>query len=245
MSIAKIFLSTIVFLGFLCGFFFWYLTSFQERYYGSLDLGNQKIIVFDFDGTLCDSLQIAITEFNELASKWNINPINGIAQIRNFPLQTVLETHGVTYWKLPIIKYQLVQNIAGHVPNMKTFPELRETLMELKNQGYILGILSSNSYDNINQFLEQQGLKVFSFVYHGISLFGKARLLRKIKQMANGSAIFYVGDENRDIQAAKETNIPVIAVTWGYQSKNLLTQYSPEYMVESPQELLNIVKNHH
>ncbi len=242
MSMLKKILFIVLGFGILCGSILWYLTYFQEGYFGSLDLKNKKIIVFDFDGTLCDSLQIAINEFNTLAPKWHLTPIGDVEKIRNDPLQIVLKLHGVSNWKLPFIKHLLIKRVAKHVPCLQTFPEMHKTLIELKNRGYYLGILSSNSYENINQFLEKQGLKNFSFVYYGSNLFGKARLLKKIKLTTKASIVFYIGDENRDIEAAINADIPIVAVTWGYQSKKLLTLYSPTHIIESPLELLEILK---
>lgn len=237
----NIFLYAISILLIVCGFIFWYLTSYQEGYRGTLDLKNQKVIIFDFDGTLCDSIQIVLQEFNSIAKGWNVKPISDFEKVRHLPLQQSLEAHGVNKWKLPFIKYQLIKAVAPHIPEMKSFPGLPETLIELKKRGYKLGILTSNAYANVSQFLEKHDMQEFDFIYYGSSLFGKARLLKHIKSELNASTLFYVGDENRDIEASAVAKIPFIAVTWGFQSKALLSLYHPQHIVQSPAELLSIL----
>jgi len=238
----KMTISTLIGISILGGLTFWYLTYYQERCYGSLDLNGRKIIIFDFDGTLCDSYQSIVYEFNAIAPNWNVIPVQNVEETRSIPLQDMLKKHGVNKWKLPFIKYQLTKNIRRHVPNMRLFSGMREALFELKREGYTLGILSSNSYENILQFLTKYNIENFTFIYHGSSLFGKARLLEYIKAKTKASVIYYIGDENRDIEAAKAAKIPFIAVTWGYQTKSLLSQYHPTYIVDTPDELSKILK---
>jgi phosphoglycolate phosphatase-like HAD superfamily hydrolase len=54
------------------------------------------------------------------------------------------------------------------------------------------------------------------------------------------SEILYVGDETRDIEAAKESGLRMAAVTWGYNSAVALSALNPEHLLQSPLELLKI-----
>jgi phosphoglycolate phosphatase len=47
----------------------------------------------------------------------------------------------------------------------------------------------------------------------------------------------YVGDEIRDIEAAKRSNIKVIAVSWGFNSKEILAQHEPDFLIDEPKQL--------
>lgn len=200
----------------------------------------RKVIVFDLDGTLCDSLQLAVNKYNALAAQWKLKPVDDLQAIRHESLQKVLAAHKLSKWKLPIIQYRLLKAMAARFKDLSAFPGVREMLLELKERGYILGILTSNSRANTMQFLQAQNLQIFEFVYCGSSLFGKARLLKRIKSIVKATELYYVGDENRDIEAARAAQIPVIAVTWGYQAADLLAQYNPDKIINTPKELIAV-----
>ena len=64
-------------------------------------------------------------------------------------------------------------------------------------------------------------------------------ILRNYKLHA--SEVLYIGDETRDIEAAKECNIPVASVCWGLNTKMALKQLDPDYLIDSPSRLLEII----
>lgn len=57
----------------------------------------------------------------------------------------------------------------------------------------------------------------------------------------NKEKCLYIGDSDVDIQTARNTGIKCISVTWGFRSKEFLESFSPDYIVNSPQEILNII----
>ena len=60
---------------------------------------------------------------------------------------------------------------------------------------------------------------------------------------AKAEEIVYIGDEIRDINAAKKAKVKVIAVTWGFNSKEVLSEYQPDALVDQPQELIEVINN--
>jgi phosphoglycolate phosphatase-like HAD superfamily hydrolase len=55
--------------------------------------------------------------------------------------------------------------------------------------------------------------------------------------------MIYIGDETRDIEACKKINVPIIAVSWGFNSHKSLASHSPTYLINNPKELVEIAKN--
>jgi len=51
------------------------------------------------------------------------------------------------------------------------------------------------------------------------------------------SEVAYVGDEVRDVEAAREVGVTSIAVSWGYAERAALTALEPSYLVNEPLEL--------
>jgi phosphoglycolate phosphatase-like HAD superfamily hydrolase len=118
-------------------------------------------------------------------------------------------------------------------------------LKELKKAGFSLGIITSNSEKNVKNFLEiNEIFDIFDFIHSGRNLFGKDKVIKQLfkkKKIAKNS-IIYVGDETRDIEMAKKIGIPIIAVSWGFNAKEILGALGPNKMIDNPKDLLECVK---
>jgi phosphoglycolate phosphatase-like HAD superfamily hydrolase len=53
--------------------------------------------------------------------------------------------------------------------------------------------------------------------------------------------VIYVGDETRDIEAAKRSQIKMIAVSWGFNSKTVLAEHNPDFLIHHPNELIQVI----
>ena len=120
-----------------------------------------------------------------------------------------------------------------------------EALRELQALGYSLGIITSNTEVNVQIFLRSHGLEFFDFVRCSSKLLGKARMIRSVirRQHVRAADILFVGDETRDIEAAKKVGIRMAAVTWGYNSRRSLEAMKPDFVFENPGELVAFLAN--
>ena len=207
----------------------------------------KKILIFDFDGTLADTLAVIVEITNRLAQEFGYPPSNAedLAQVRHLGAWQVIQRSRVSIFKLPLLVRKLQNELSQEIEHTNLFPAMEETLQKLKANGHALGIVSSNSTENINKFLKIHHLDhLFDFVVSSTTLFGKHRSLSRLIQQQNISRadIIYVGDETRDIEAAKKTGIQVIAVTWGFNSLEALAAHQPNYLLDKPSGLLTIVK---
>jgi len=118
-------------------------------------------------------------------------------------------------------------------------PDLKLVLEKLRKQGLTLGILTSNSKENVELFLKKNELNMFEFIYADKSLFGKDRVMKKMmKEKGIASKdIIYIGDEVRDWEACKKVGIEMIGVAWGFNSEKLLRENGVKKIVRSPGEL--------
>ena len=121
-------------------------------------------------------------------------------------------------------------------------PGMKHILAELKKLHVHMGIVSSNSIDNINKFLENHSLHIFDFIHPTSKIWSKNTSLKNliIQKGYRLEDILYVGDEIRDIVAAKKLGIKVAAVTWGYNSAQSLKKHKPHYLIENPENLLTL-----
>ena len=197
-----------------------------------------KYFVFDFDGTLADTFEV----LKNIAKE----SIEGISDkefelLKDEGIKAMMKKKNVYAWQVP----KLVLNVTSKLKekeDIKLFPEMVKLVKELSNS-YKIGIVSSNSEENITKTLKKYNLlNLFDFILSQSSIFGKHRVLKKMcnKYNISLSEVIYVGDEDRDILAAKKVKIKNIAVTWGYNSEKRLKKVHPDYLVNSPKEILKI-----
>lgn len=203
-------------------------------------------IIFDFDGTLGNSMDLIFKIYNLLSVKHNLKKI-GLAQIANFRSKTpheILKFLSIPFFKMPFLFWEGRGMFNERLSEVKLFEGILPVLKKL-SKNYTLGILTSNSKKNIEDFMKQNKLELFAFIHGEFNIFGKDRALKKIMNARSlvGVEVLYVGDEVRDIESCKKIGVDIVSVTWGLNTKEVLVRYNPEYLITKPVELLKIVEN--
>ena len=204
-----------------------------------------KLVVWDFDGTLADSLPAAVSIFNRLAPEMGFKPVTDLAAARGTSTRQFLRQQGISLWRLPRLVRRYHALAAGEAASLKLATGLPEALSAIAGSGARLGVLSSNREDNIRRCLRANGAEGhFAFVVGYPRLFGKGKALKRIirAERLTRADVLYVGDELRDIEAAKKAGVRVAAVTWGFHTADLLRTGSPDFMVSEAAELVKLVE---
>ena len=208
----------------------------------------QKIIIFDFDGTIADTVDALVTIANRLALEFGYVPINSqeLVLLRNLTAREIIKYSGVSLFKIPFMVKKVKGELKHKIPELTPIEGINAALIELHNQGYHLGIITSNSQENVNQFLKCHNLDyLFDFIYSGVTIFGKTTIINNVLRQKHfqPESVIYVGDETRDIESAKKANIKVIAVSWGFNSPEALSKQNPDFLIHHPHELLAVMKS--
>jgi phosphoglycolate phosphatase len=129
------------------------------------------------------------------------------------------------------------------IDSIQAFDGIPQIIPDLRSQGYRLGVLTSNSEENVARFLAKQQLEVFDFIKSSSKLLGKGSVLRRIMRETKikPREILFIGDELRDVEAAQETGVHVAAVTWGYNSRTALEAASPDHILETPEQVTTLL----
>jgi HAD superfamily hydrolase (TIGR01549 family) len=203
-----------------------------------------RTLIFDFDGTLANSFDETLRVANELAPEFGYRPAepHEIEGLRGASYRSIAAQLGIAWHKIPLIATRVRKEVASKVSDMATFDGLPQVLLELRRRGLQLGVLTSNDVRNVERFFAARGLTCFDFITTSSSLWGKERRLKALLRSRRLGAheVAYVGDEVRDIEATKPLGVRMIAVSWGYTSKAFLAQHSPDFIVDTPTDLLEI-----
>jgi phosphoglycolate phosphatase len=204
-----------------------------------------KYIVFDFDGTLVDSKDVYISAYNQLAAKYKSRPI----EVKDIPELKKLSVLGrasylnLSVSRIPFIAVDMIKLYKNGIKDLKMIEGTKKLLDDLAGLGYRLAIISSNSENNIREFLEFQQIDSISEVICSSNVFGKDRIIKKFlkKCRLNNSEIIYIGDESRDVLACKKLGVKIIGVTWGYDFAETLKESGPDFIINNPDDILKII----
>ena len=190
-----------------------------------------KLAIFDFDGTLADTLPWFFTAVNRMAEKHGFNRIEvgEVNTLRGYSARQIIEHLGVPAWKLPRIGIDMRRLMAEDIRSIRPFDGIDAMLHSLSDGGVALAVVTSNAYDNVRHVLGAKCAALIRYYECGTSLFGKRGKLRSVLKKSgirSGEAIF-IGDEIRDIEAARAEGVPFGAVAWGYTHVEALEAHAP------------------
>lgn len=206
----------------------------------------KKTLIFDFDGTLVNSKDVIIQIYNEIAQENNYKKISSsdVSNLSRISIAERCKLLSVPTYKIPLLFVEAMKRYKDHIININISEELLDVLIALKEE-FNLSIISSNSESTIGDILKNNKIDIFNSIHSSKNLFGKHfainAYIKKFKLSKDN--VIYIGDELRDIVSCKKCGVRVIAVTWGYDSADLLKSYAPDYLVNTPMEIAEIVKN--
>jgi phosphoglycolate phosphatase len=204
----------------------------------------EEILIFDFDGTIADTHHYIIKIANSLAPEYGFRQIEWeeAEALRDKTAKEIISHLGVPVLKIPAILTRAKRIFHDGIEDVKLIEGLHDVLHELHSRNVLMGIVSSNASDNIEHFLENHDLRVFNFLHSTTKIWSKHHSLAKLikSKKFDRSKVLYIGDETRDITAARKCGIRSVAVSWGYNSHKTLAADSPDYILKKPVELLDL-----
>ena len=200
-----------------------------------------QLVIFDFDGTLSDSARWVLDALNDVADLYGFRRISPAeaAMLRGCDNRAIIRYLGVPFWKLPAIARHMRRRMAAEAGAIHLFPGAADTLRGLSVAGATLAIVSSNAEGTVRRILGPELAGSIAAYECGASLFGKARRFRRVLRRLRvpPDAAIAIGDEGRDIEAARAAGIATGAVTWGYATADLLATRRPTVTFDRMEEL--------
>lgn len=205
-----------------------------------------KYVIFDFDGTLADTEEANFVIYQKLAEKYNLRSItmDELGHLKKMNAKDVMAYVELKKRYLPFILKKGKSLLTQDIENIRLCkPDIFDIIKKLKEMGIKTAIITTNSKTNVKLFLEAHKVDVFDLI-ESATMFGKEAKMKKIvkKEKLDISDFLYVGDEIRDIQAAKKFGMDIASVGWGYNTVESLKKHEPNYLIFEPYELIDICK---
>ena len=207
------------------------------------------MLVFDFDGTIADTLGESRHIYNQMAPDFGLRQIeeHELDLLRHLSLSQLLDHLKIPKRRVPALISRGTGLMRGNIARLQMIGGMAEVLVEMRRHVQRFGILTSNASANVDLFLNHHGLReYFDFISSTSKLTGKAKHLKAIRKTFSlrNEEMLYVGDELRDVKASQKAGIPIAAVTWGFNSRESLAAMSPDHLIDHPTDFLRLLGTH-
>lgn len=213
------------------------------------DRRRYRLAIFDFDGTLANSLPWFRSTFGEVAERFGLNRLSAeeLEALRGCGTAEILRRLGAPIWRLPAIARHMRARKARDADQVALFAGAADLLRAVKKSGTALAIVSSDGAENIRRVLGPGPAGLFSHYACSAALFGKAARMRQVLRDAAipAAEALAIGDELRDAEAARRAGIDFAAVSWGYARRDALAATAPRYLFDTFDELCAILMPPH
>lgn len=200
-----------------------------------------RLVIFDFDGTLADSYPWALSIMHTLADKHGVRRIGEeeLHTIRGFDARAFIKHMDVPMWKTVLIGNDLRKMMARDIEQIPLFPGIDDLLPRLTAMNATLAVVSSNSAENVRNVLGPSNTALIRYFECGASAFGKQAKYRKLlsKSGIPAAEAISIGDEIRDLEAARHAGIAFGAVSWGYTRLDALYAHGPDEVFERVEDI--------
>lgn len=212
-----------------------------------------KLVIFDFDGTLADTKENIILTFQMTMKELGVE-IKSRQECAATIGLTLEDAFKVLYPGMAAEKYVLLRDTYRRIfkENRKIlvpglFPEVMETLEELRRRGYLMSIASSRQSPSLHSFLEDMKIAhLFEYAVGGDNVEhpkpapdAVLQILRHYNLSAEEA--FVVGDMPFDINMATNAGVKSCGVTWGNADAAQLKESGANYVIDKMSQLLEIL----
>lgn len=203
-----------------------------------------SLMVFDYDGVIFDTLEIAYNLVMKECRKYCKIPLKSKKEFlecykTNF--YEAMKKRGVSKKDMEKLKKESIGILSRK--NLKLYPGMKQALKKL-SKTHALAVVSSNYDAVMKKNLKKQGiLECFDFILgteEGESKKEKIKTLLRKTKSGKPEAVF-VTDTVGDIKEAKKAGIKSMAVTWGFHSKQALKKANPDFIADKPKQMTEVM----
>ena len=218
------------------------------------------IIIFDLDGTLINTIDDLGQACNHALSACGF-PTHKIADyprlvgngINRLIERALPEEHRNEAMVLRLREYFVPYYDAHNCDLTRPYEGIAELLGALKEQGYFLAVASNKYQAATEKIVAQLFPGVFDVVLgerENVArkpdpqiVYDIVEAMRREGDKAKGEDILYIGDSLVDANTARAAKATLVLCTWGFEKKEQLAAFGPDYLINHPKEILEIVRS--
>jgi pyrophosphatase PpaX len=203
---------------------------------------NDKLILFDFDGVIANTLPFILANSIEAARIMGIEIAIDETKVRKLKKMEFEELGiaiGIPKERKNDFLALMLELSAKN--DTEIFPGICDIFEELSSCN--LCINTGNSKKTVRVFLEKYNIDRY------IKLILDKEEGNKVEKIKNAMDVmkipnnntYMIGDAISDIEAAKQSKVHSIAVKWGNQDFDMLVDSKPEYLIDNAMEIVRII----
>jgi len=212
----------------------------------TLELGGMdRILIFDFDGVLANSLAPMLSYAGQVCQElgYPCTPTQKDLEILDrMEFSEYGRQLGIPEEKIETFVTRNFELFSRREEPLAITPGIESVIREL-SQIAILVVITGNSCRVVGKFLDTYGLQdEFQTILGAEDDGNRVEKILKVISLNGGSngEAYLIGDAVSDIRAAREAGIKSIATGWGHQSKEKLNTENPDFLVDQPEDLLTL-----
>jgi phosphoglycolate phosphatase len=214
---------------------------------------NKKCVIFDLDGTLLYTLEDLKNSVNFALEK-NSFPTRTLNEVREFvgngieSLMLSASPEGISEEAFYKCFCDFKEHYKIHSEdNTKEYDGITDVLKALKANGFLLAVVSNKADFAVNTLCKKYFPGLLDCAIGERDGIKRKPCPDSVNEVLKEFAVdkekcFYVGDSDVDVKTANNAGVRCIACTWGFRSKVVLERENPEYIIDSPKEILEVVK---
>ncbi len=196
-----------------------------------LSFSNKKAIIWDWNGTLLNDIDVCISCMNILLTKRDI-PIlfkEKYRDIFTFPVRKYYELAGFDFDSEPFDKpaLEFITLYHQNLNRAELFPTVKNLLNQFQSRGFYQSVLSAMEHESLLMSLENTGIIDFFDEISGINdhyAHSKLDIGKDLLEKMNfrSDEIILIGDTLHDLEVANELGLDCLLIANGHQSKRRL-----------------------
>lgn len=212
-----------------------------------------KLLVFDMDGTILDTIEDITNAVNYILAKNNF-PLRSLSEVKAFVgngLHRTLELSVPKGTSMDIVDGIFDEFVAYYKSHSnictKPYAGIVDAISRLKADGYKLAVVSNKRQEAVEELCN-----VFYDGLFDIAMGDREGFKRKpdpdmVNNVLNNLCIsreeaVYIGDSDVDIMTARNSKLKCISVSWGFRTREYLEEQGAELIIDSVDELVDVIR---